>query len=121
MMARDLKFRTLEVGELTYLCSENKEADQLRGSEICKKACFFIHGSNRLGCKRWYFVQGARETVSFKNVTLCSNECGLCPTFSRLSLHQTDKELMNAYVATCRFPKQPPVSAHHTFTCFMNE
>ena len=48
-MARDLKFRIKEVGELYYLCSENKVADQLcdyRTADlrlcfrICKKAVF---------------------------------------------------------------------------------
>ena len=48
-MARDLKFRIKEVGELYYLCSENKVADQLcdyRTADlrlcfrICKKEVF---------------------------------------------------------------------------------
>ena len=48
-MARDLKFRIKEVGELYYLCSENKGADQLCGYStadlrlyfcICKKLVF---------------------------------------------------------------------------------
>ena len=48
-MARDLKFRIKEVGELYYLHSENKGADQLCGHRtadlrlcfhICKKPVF---------------------------------------------------------------------------------
>ena len=49
-MDRDLKFRIEEVEELLCLCSENKGADQLRGSDreanhrlysgICKKQVF---------------------------------------------------------------------------------
>ena len=49
-MARGLKFQIQEVEELHCLCSENKDADQLRGSDrkanlrlcsrICKKQVF---------------------------------------------------------------------------------
>ena len=48
-MARSLKFRIYVVEELYYLCSENKDADQLRGYReadpglclhICKKPVF---------------------------------------------------------------------------------
>ena len=42
-MTRDLKFRIKEVGELYYLCSENKGADQLRGyREADLPLCFRI-------------------------------------------------------------------------------
>ena len=53
-MARDLKFRILEVEGLCYLCSENKGADQLRGNleadlrlcfRICKMLVFLSRGS----------------------------------------------------------------------------
>ena len=55
-MARGLKFRIQEVEGLYYLCSENKDADQLRGNReadlrlcfrICKKADFL---TMRLNC-----------------------------------------------------------------------
>ena len=48
-MSRGLKFRIKEVEELCCLCSENKDADQLRGdheanlrlcSRLCKKQVF---------------------------------------------------------------------------------
>ena len=50
-MARGLKFRSLEVEELYYLCSENEGADQLGGYHaanlwlcfrICEKAGFLM-------------------------------------------------------------------------------
>ena len=41
-MARDLKFRIKEVEGLYYLCSENKGADQLRGTEADLRLCFRI-------------------------------------------------------------------------------
>ena len=53
-MARDLKFRIEVVEELYYPCSENKDADQLRGYCeadlrlcfcICKKPVFSRRGS----------------------------------------------------------------------------
>ena len=53
-MARDLKFRILEVEGLYYRCSENKDADQLRGYReadlrlcfrICKNPVFSRRGS----------------------------------------------------------------------------
>ena len=53
-MARGLKFRIWKVEGLYYLCSENKDADQLRGLReadlrlcfrICKKPVFSRRGS----------------------------------------------------------------------------
>ena len=53
--ARDLKFRIYEVEGLYYPCSENKDADQLRGYReadlrlcfrICKMLVFSRRGSN---------------------------------------------------------------------------
>ena len=42
-MARDFKFRILEVEGLYYPCSENKGADQLRGyREVDLRLCFRI-------------------------------------------------------------------------------
>ena len=50
-MARGLKFRILKVDGLCYLCSENKDTDQLRGNReanlflcfrICKMLIFFM-------------------------------------------------------------------------------
>ena len=42
-MARGLKFHIEEVEGLNYLCSENKDADQLRGSrEADLRLCFRI-------------------------------------------------------------------------------
>ena len=57
-MARGLKFRILEEEGLYYTCSENKDADQLRGYReadlrlsfrICKKPAFSERGSNASG------------------------------------------------------------------------
>ena len=54
-MARGLKFRINKVEGLYYLCSENKDADQLRGYceadlrlcfRICKTLVFSRRGSN---------------------------------------------------------------------------
>ena len=43
-MARGLKFRIKKVEELCYLCSENKDADQLRGyREVDLRLCFRIY------------------------------------------------------------------------------
>ena len=44
-MARGLKFRIQKVEGLYYLCSENKGADQLRGSnrEADLRLCWFSH------------------------------------------------------------------------------
>ena len=39
-MARSLKFRIKKVEKLYYLCSENKDADQLRGYDL--RLCFCI-------------------------------------------------------------------------------
>ena len=48
-MARDLKFRIQEVKGLYYPCSENKDADQLRGyREADLRLCFRI-------CKMFVF------------------------------------------------------------------
>ena len=61
-MARDLKFQTKKAEGLYYPCSENKDADQLRGfSEpdlrfcfrICKKPVFSRRGSNNLGVPKF--------------------------------------------------------------------
>ena len=41
-MASSLKFQIKKVEELYYLCSENKGADQLRGSEDDLRLCFRI-------------------------------------------------------------------------------
>ena len=42
-MAKGLKLRILEVEELCYLCSENKDADQLHGySKADLRLCFRI-------------------------------------------------------------------------------
>ena len=47
--ARGLKFRISKVEGLYYLCSENKDADQLRGyREADLRLCFCI-------CKMWVF------------------------------------------------------------------
>ena len=56
-IARGLEFRIKKVEGSYYLCSENKGADQLRGSReadlrlcfhICKTLVFSQHGSNQL-------------------------------------------------------------------------
>ena len=47
-MARDLKFRIYEVERLYYPCSENKDADQLRGyREADLRLCFRIYAKIR--------------------------------------------------------------------------
>ena len=47
-MARGLKFRILEVEGLYYPCSENKDADQLRGyREADLRLCFRIYAKSR--------------------------------------------------------------------------
>ena len=59
-MARGSKFRIEEVEGLFYPCSENKDADQLRGYReadlrlcfrICKNTVFSRRGSYRSYCK----------------------------------------------------------------------
>ena len=45
-MARGLKFRILKVNGLYYLCSENKDADQLRGDREANLRLCFSHMQN---------------------------------------------------------------------------
>ena len=46
MMARGLKFRISKVNGLYYLCSENKDADQLRGYREADLRLCFSHMQN---------------------------------------------------------------------------
>ena len=62
-MAKGLKFRIQKVEGLYYPCSENKDADQLRGYReadlrlcfrICEKPVFSQRGSNEQAHYRFY-------------------------------------------------------------------
>ena len=56
--ARSLKFRISEEEELYYPCSENKDADQLRGNrEADLRLCFRI-------CRFWF----SREAAQIQHV-----------------------------------------------------
>ena len=61
-MARGLKFRILKVEGLYYLCSENKDADQLRGyREADLRLCFRI-------CKKPVFSE--RDSIYLRQIVI---------------------------------------------------
>ena len=85
-MARDLKFRIKEVEGLYYRCSENKDADQLRGYReadlrlcfrICKNPVFhiaaqFVPDLVRYPEDRDRFSRGGGSNESFHCFSVCS-------------------------------------------------
>ena len=73
-MARGLKFRTWEVEELYYLCSENKGADQLRG--YAKLICVFVFAY----AKCWFSHDTAHIPFERKPVVGVSDQIRFKPT-----------------------------------------
>ena len=66
-MARDLKFRIYEVERLYYPCSENKDADQLRGyREADLRLCFRIYAKIRFSHDAAHM-----ENILFINAVKC--------------------------------------------------
>ena len=76
-MARDLKFWIMKVEGLSYLCSENKGADQLRGYReadlrLCFRKCKMLVFSQR-GSYENYLIQTLLRADSVISVNLYSS------------------------------------------------
>ena len=75
-MARGLKFLIKEVEGLYYPCSENKDADQLRGyREADLRLCFLI-------CKNPVFSGRGSNLVGYKQmISLCGGAVHIMPLY----------------------------------------